>query len=206
MKDTLVHNNTIFNTRGSAVAIVAAKNYKGPMPVFTFHNNIFVSRGPQLRGAEKGRFIGNLYGAMGDRGFNVDGYKDFDKWVAATGQEGLTLKGHTDFVTAVAYSPDGKRLATASTDRTVKVWDSATGQEVLSLKGQTGSVAFSPDGKRIVTGSGDNTVKVWDADTGQELFSLNWHKGAVSSVAFSPDGRRIVSGSTDRTAKVWDAR
>ncbi len=77
-------------------------------------------------------------------------------WDAASGQETLTLKGHTDVVTSVAFSPDGKRIVSGSWDQTVKVWDAASGQETLTLKGHTScgySVAFSPDGKRIVSGS-----------------------------------------------------
>jgi tetratricopeptide (TPR) repeat protein len=87
-------------------------------------------------------------------------------WDAATGQEALTLTGHTSSVMSVAYSPDGRRLASASGDRTVKLWDVATGQETLTLKGHTGmitSVAFSPDGRRLASASYDRTVKVWDA-------------------------------------------
>jgi WD40 repeat protein len=91
-------------------------------------------------------------------------------WDAATGQETLSLKGHTDAVLSVAYSPDGHRIASASKDRTVKVWDTATGLETLSLKGHTDavinvvmSVAYRPDGQQIASASFDRTVKVWDA-------------------------------------------
>ena len=77
----------------------------------------------------------------------------------------LTLNGHTGPVNCVAFSADGKRLASASKDQTVKVWDATNGQETLTLKGHTGpvtSVAFSPDGKRLASASNDQTVRVWD--------------------------------------------
>ncbi len=88
MKSTLVHNNTIFNTKGSAVAFGVSPKYASELPKMTFYNNIFVSRMAQIvGGAEKGQFVGNIYFAMGERGFEVDGYKDFAKWARATGQE-----------------------------------------------------------------------------------------------------------------------
>ena len=93
----------------------------------------------------------------------------------------------------MAFSPDGKRLASGSADGTVKVWDALTGQETLTLKGHNGrvaSVAFSPDGQRIASGSRDGTVKVWDALTGQETLTLKGHTKGISSVVFSPDGQR----------------
>jgi WD40 repeat protein len=127
-------------------------------------------------------------------------------WDAQTGQEQLTLKGHTQGVTCVCFSPDGRRLASASYDKTVKVWDAQTGQEQLSLKGHTNqvvSVCFSPDGRRLASASSHGTVKVWDAQTGQELLTL---KGAVGCVCFSPDGRRLASASNDNTVRVWDAQ
>jgi WD40 repeat protein/serine/threonine protein kinase len=124
----------------------------------------------------------------------------------------LAAKGHTSWVWGVAFSPDGKRIATCSEDRTAKVWDAATGKEIRSLTGHTGivwGVAFSPDGRRIVTGSGDRTAKVWHVATGREVFSLKGHTAAVFGVVFSPDGKRIASGSGDPyrpgEAKLWDA-
>jgi tetratricopeptide (TPR) repeat protein len=129
-------------------------------------------------------------------------------WDATSGQETLTLRGHTDWVVGVAFSPDGNRLASASDDGTVKIWEATTDWQTLTLRGHTGevtSVAFSPSGKRLASASNDLTVKVWDATSGQETITLKGHTGAIWSVAFSPDGRRLASGSVDHTVRMWDA-
>jgi WD40 repeat protein len=93
----------------------------------------------------------------------------FKVWDAQTGQQLLTCKGHTDRVTSVAFSPDGRRLASASRDATIKLWDSQTGRELLNLEGYSAyisgnnTVTFSPDGHRLVSGGAGRTLKIWDA-------------------------------------------
>jgi WD40 repeat protein/serine/threonine protein kinase len=115
----------------------------------------------------------------------------------------LTLP-HSDEALCVVFSPDGKRLASGSEDRTVKVWDAQTGQELLTFKADTTggagvrSLAFSPDGKGLAgANEGPGNAKVWDAQTGQELRSFT----GMKSVAFSPDGKRFAS-----SGKVWDVQ
>ena len=123
------------------------------------------------------------------------------------GKERLTLK-HSG-LNGVAFSPDGKRLASASDDGAVKVWDTSTGENVFTLKGHSEpvqSVAFSPDGKRLASASNDQTVKVWDAKTGKDVLTLKGHSEPIQCVAFSPDGKRLASASDDKTVKVWDAK
>jgi WD40 repeat protein/serine/threonine protein kinase len=120
----------------------------------------------------------------------------------------LALRGHTGPILAVAYSRDGRRIATGSADKSARVWDAETGLESFRLEGHTDSVravAFSRDGQRIVTGSWDRTVRVWDAATGRSLRSIVANGKEVFSVAFSPDGQRIVSGGQEEKARVWDA-
>ncbi len=120
----------------------------------------------------------------------------------------VTLRGHQDSIWSVAWSPDGKKLATSSKDSTTKVWNASTGRELLTLHSQQGpieSVAWSPDGSRLATASEDHTTKIWDAATGRELVTLNGHQGQVMSVAWSPDGSRLATASRDNTAKLWDA-
>jgi WD40 repeat protein/serine/threonine protein kinase len=119
-----------------------------------------------------------------------------------------TLRGHSARVTSVAFSPDGRRIVTASVDQTAKVWEAASGRELLTLKGHAGgvrSVAFFSDGQRIVTGSIDQKAKLWDAASGREILTLKGHSAPINSVASSLDGERVVTGSGDRTAKVWEA-
>ncbi len=118
------------------------------------------------------------------------------------------LSGHTDGVRSAAFSPDGKRVVTRSSDGTARIWHAETGDPLNVLLGHTGEVrsaAFSPDGTRVVTGSLDRTARVWDAETRVEIAILEGHTDSVRSAAFSPDGDRVVTGSLDGTARIWDA-
>jgi WD40 repeat protein/DNA-binding SARP family transcriptional activator/tRNA A-37 threonylcarbamoyl transferase component Bud32 len=111
-------------------------------------------------------------------------------------------------VSALAYSPDGTRLAaTLASADIARVWDAATGGQVETLQGHSGAttgIDWSRDGTRIATGGDDGTARVWDAETGKPLMVLPGHVGLVAMVAFSPDGTRLVAGGNDGTALVWD--
>jgi eukaryotic-like serine/threonine-protein kinase len=136
-------------------------------------------------------------------------------WDATTGQELCELKGHTDFVTCLAFGRDGTRIASGSSDKTVKVWDATTGRHLITLLGHAAEItriSLSPDGKQIVSSSvrGDKgyridpaEVKVWDLATGLQKHDLQGHVG-ITSLAFSGDSKRVVSGDYNGSVKVWD--
>jgi WD40 repeat protein len=116
--------------------------------------------------------------------------------------------GHLSWVNAVAFSADGKTLASASSDETVKLWDASSGAELQTLVGHWDSVntvAFSADGKTLASASSDETVKLWDASSGAELQTLKGHWDSVNTVAFSADSKTLASASSDETVKLWDA-
>ncbi|MFB8797536.1 MAG: hypothetical protein U7126_25650 [Microcoleus sp.] len=125
-----------------------------------------------------------------------------------------TLEGHSDIVTSVSFSPDGKTLASGSHDNTVKIWNVASKKLLQTLKGHKDwvlGVKFSPDGQTIASASADKTVKLWNREGKTQKFqinpqTLNKHSDIVYSVSFSPNGQEIVSASADTTVKIWNRK
>lgn len=127
----------------------------------------------------------------------------------ASGRAKGRLLGHRALLNAVAWSPDGHRVASASSDHEARVFDAASGETVRVFAGHAddvNAVCWSPDGARIATASFDGTACVFEVATGARLAVLRGHGGDVNGVAWSPDGERIATASDDGTARIWSWR
>lgn len=142
-------------------------------------------------------------------------------WNVESGKAVRILEGHQDFVRALTFSPDGRRLASASMDKTIRIWDRETGKEAFALKPEgfafyadggwvtapirlpATAAAFSADGKLLATAGADRIVRVWGVETGTLKKEFKGHRRAVTAVAFLPSGSRLISSSLDHSIRVW---
>jgi WD40 repeat protein/tRNA A-37 threonylcarbamoyl transferase component Bud32 len=132
--------------------------------------------------------------------------KQLTLWEVETTRLARHLEGHTDRVSAVSFSPNGRALASASFDGHVRVWNVVTGEKVADYKAHQGrvlAVAFSPDGTVLASAGEDKLVRVWNVATAQELVVREEHRGWVYCLAFSPDGQFLASGGEDGTIRLW---
>jgi WD40 repeat protein len=165
----------------------------------------------RLKEADISEALGIILGVLGRQSLKVPyspaALNVFQEARAADAQIQI-ITGHRDRVYSAAYSADGRRIVTASDDKTARVWDAVTGAQLVLLSGHAARVQdaqFLPDGRRIVTASWDKTARIWDAATGVQILVLKGHGDAVETAEFSPDGRNVVTASRDGTARIWNA-
>ena len=139
---------------------------------------------------------------------SINDDNSFAIWDAQSGAEVQVVHGHTSHVHRLRYSPDGRLLASASTDGSVKLWDAGSFQEVRTIAAHPApviDVAFAPDGLRFASAGEDGTIRVWETATGAAVLTMRGHTGSALGAAYSPDGKRIASAGYDKTVRLWEA-
>jgi len=211
---TLRPKATVFQASASVKSVAFSANGQR----LAYNEGATISVVDLATGERQLSFLGDMdkeYPLVRAMTFTPDG-----QWLAVGGNDGnlklfeansgrlaKTMRGHVDWVTAVAFSRDG-RLVSGSDDQTVRIWSTETATALRILRGHTGfvtGVAFSPDGLRVSSTGYEGTVRVWEANTGALVWSIAGHPKPANAIAFSRDGRLVASASDDDTIKLWDA-
>ncbi len=161
-----------------------------------------------------GLFYQQLFNRSVEEGHPLPAGEAPTRWLKQIGQVGvedrsllMVFAGHAGEVRSVAFSPDGTKVLTGSSDGTARLWEMTSGKVLATLNGHSDwvtSVACSPNGEKIVTGSYDRTAQIWETASGKLLVSLEAHTDRVMSVAFSPNATKALTGSDDMTIRLWD--
>jgi WD40 repeat protein len=214
--------------RETQIRLILQPAINGLLTVFRSKKNIehqlthILARLRETSPLEQSYTAGNILNLLGHLETDLSGYDFSYLTVWQADLQGIKLH-NTNFAHAildkcmfaetlggihsVAFSPDGKLLATGDTNGEIRLYQVTDGKQLLLFKGHTGfiwPIAFSPDGHILASGSDDPIVKLWDVKTGQCLAKLQGHSGGIWSVAFSPDGSLIATGSEDQTVKLWN--
>ncbi len=179
----------------------------------TLERRIYCSTMQRVQNSWQGRafFVNRLLDSLTPEFTGGTDLRNFEwhYWHRRLKQPVQVLRGHVGIVHDLAYHPDGRHLATAGFDRSVRIWQVDSGTEVRALEGHLApvtTVAFSPDGERLVSAGYDRLLKIWDWREPRELRTLSGHRRSVHSVAFSHDGQTLASASYDGTVRLWDVK
>jgi WD40 repeat protein len=215
---TLLHRSPLSTSRGLRLVAGDVKNVGSYLPLTEFSDrttNLLDDQG-RVQTALKGpEGMPALLTAVSPDGARLAviwmGPKDWKLTFLDpdSGEQTATPAQTIGYTWALAFSPDGTRIATAGEDGATRLWDTSTGALIAQCRGhfrKVLSVAFHPDGRRLVTASADGTVRQWDSTTGQEIqLPYDRHTGEATTAFYSPDGLSVASGGTDRTVRVWQA-
>ena len=206
LKEGVRSTLSLWNTRtGDKLSDFPVESYQGQAPMIPGQRGTSMSTST---GSDVVAFFQN--GHMLATALNSEHATDDHRfsiliWEVPQGKSHFTLKGHTDKVNVLAFTPNGHTLASGSDDGTIRLWDASTGTQILNLRsGKTHALAFSMDGKTLASISSTFSIQLWDTTTGNQLTTFKGQNGTANVLVFSTDDKILVSGGRNGTIQLWD--